>query len=112
MPGHYVLKKTAPQQYSFVLRAENNEPILVSETYTSKPGARSGIASCQLNSPNDQRYVRKTSTAGQPFFVLHGANGEPIGSSEMYSSVQAREQGILSTKRHGPTDRIVDNTGE
>lgn len=97
-------------QYHWDLKSGNNEPILSSERYTSKQGAEGGIASCRINSPIDARYTRLTSKANEPYFVLKGANGEIIGTSEMYSSVAARDNGIAACKRDGPTAAIQDNT--
>lgn len=112
MPGYYVLQKnpTATQHYHFVLRGDNHETILTSENYVTKQGAQGGIASCQSNSPYDSRYVRRTSIASEPYFVLTALNNQTIGTSEMYSSGTAREIGIASCKANGPTTRIVDMT--
>jgi uncharacterized protein YegP (UPF0339 family) len=112
MAGHYIIKKSgAAQPYHFVLRAGNNEVILTSENYASKQGAQNGIASCQVNSPHDNRYERKKSTAAQPYsFVLKAGNGEPIGRSENYASESGRENGIASVKTNGPTTDIRDET--
>lgn len=92
MPGHFIIKKSnALQSYHFVLRAGNNEVILTSENYASKQGAQNGVASCQVNSPHDNRYERKKSLAAQPYsFVLKSGNGESIGRSENYVSESGR----------------------
>lgn len=112
MLGHYVIRKSsAAQPFHFVLRAGNNEVILTSENYVSKQGALSGIASCQVNSPIDERYLRKESTASQPYsFLLKAANGEVIGRSENYATVTSRDKGIASVKENGPTKDIRDET--
>ncbi|WP_348944425.1 YegP family protein [Chitinibacter sp. FCG-7] len=110
MPGHYIIKKsTAAQPYHFVLRADNNQVILTSENYTTKQGAKDGIASCQINSPLESRYERKKSVASQPYsFVLKAANGQVIGRSENYTSEASRDAGINSVKLNGPTTVIHD----
>lgn len=112
MPGYYVLQKNpvATQYYHFVLRADNHETILTSENYAAKQGAQNGIASCQTNSPYDSRYERRISVANQPYFVLKALNGQIIGTSQMYSSSIARDNGIASCKSNGPTTRIIDMT--
>jgi len=56
----------------------------------------------------DQRFERKTSQHGVPYFVLKTANGEPIGVSEMHSSPLAMENGVESVKRHAPEARLED----
>lgn len=109
MSGWYVLKRSG-EQFMFNLKAGNGEVVLTSERYAAKEGARNGIASVQTNSPRDERYERKTSTSGQPYFVLKAANGEIIGRSEMYSSTSAMENGIESVKRNGPTTDVREET--
>lgn len=108
MPGYYVIEKGLTGQFHFNLKSDNHEIILTSESYVSKQGAHTGIASCQINSPYDARYDKRTSAAIQPYFVLKAANGEIIGNSQMYSSVSARDNGIASCKINGPTTVIKD----
>ncbi|MGF0239393.1 YegP family protein [Rhodococcus sp. IEGM1300] len=110
MSGWYELSKTSSGQFRFVLKAANAETILVSEHYTSRSGAESGIAAVQKNSPLDERYERKNTKDGHPYFNLKAANHEIVGSSEAYSSDAAREKGIASVKAIGPTTVIKDKT--
>ena len=110
MAAKYDLNESSDGQYYFNLKAGNGEIILTSERYKQKASATNGIESVRTNSPIDSRYERKSSTAGQPYFVLKAANGEPIGRSEMYSSTTAREGGITSVKTNGPTAPTDDTT--
>ena len=100
------------KQYYFRLRARNGEPILKSEGYASKSGCQNGIDSVKENAPKDERYQRKTATNGQFYFLLVAANGEPIGMSEMYTTEQARENGITAVKTDAPSALVEDTTGE
>lgn len=110
MPGYYVIKKGTTGLFHFVLRADNHETILTSETYSSKQGALAGIGSCQVNSPYDARYEKRVSSASQPYFVLKAGNGEIIGTSQMYASTSGRDSGIASCKVNGPTTKITDES--
>lgn len=110
MAGKFVLKKNAAGQFQFNLKAGNGEVILTGEGYTSKAGAEGGITSVRVNAPLDERYERKTATDQSPYFVLKAANGEPLGRSEMYSSVSTREQGIASVKANAPSATLDDQT--
>ena len=110
MSGWYELSKTSNGQFRFVLKAANAETILTSEHYTSRSAADGGIASVQKNSPLDERYERKTTKDGHPYFNLKAGNNEIIGSSEAYSSAAALEKGIASVKSYGPTTVIKDKT--
>ena len=44
----------------------------------------------------------------QYYFALKASNGEIIGSSEMYNSTHARENGISAVKRDAPNASILD----
>lgn len=110
MAAKYELKKTSDDQFLFNLKAPNGEAILTSERYTEKASAKNGIQSVRKNSPLDSRYDRRESVRGEPYFVLKAANGEPIGRSEMYSSVSAMENGIESVKTNGPDAELEDLT--
>jgi uncharacterized protein YegP (UPF0339 family) len=108
MAASYIIRKSSDDQYYFNLTADNNEPILTSETYKEKTSAQMGINSVRQNSALAERYQRKVSGGGKNYFVLTAANGESIGKSETYSSSQAMEEGIDSVKRHGPNAPIRD----
>jgi uncharacterized protein len=108
MAGKFEIKKSSNGQHYFNLKAGNGEVILTGETYRTKSGAQNGIDSVKTNAATDGRYERKTSTSGQPFFVLKAANGEPLGRSEMYSSASAMENGITSVKTNAPGAQVVD----
>ena len=110
MSGKFVLKATASGQFMFNLLAGNNQVILTSETYKEKSAAKNGIASVQSNCGDDDRYERKLSSRGEPYFVLKAGNGQVIGKSEMYSSKAAMENGIASVKTNGSSTTIDDQT--
>ena len=110
MAGKFEIKKSKSGQFMFNLKAGNGEIILTSEHYVAKQGAENGIASVRINAPNDANYERRISTSNQPYFVLKAANKEIIGTSEMYSSAAARDNGIASVKANAPTATVSDST--
>lgn len=110
MAGSYELKTAKDGQTYFVLKAGNGETILKSEMYKAKASANNGIASVQKNSTDDARYEKKTATNGQFHFNLKAGNHEVIGSSELYTTEAARDNGIASVKTNGPTTTIKDST--
>jgi uncharacterized protein len=110
MAGTFVIEKGSTDKFHFNLRAGNNEIILTSETYEAKAGAENGIDSVRTNSKDDDRYKRKTAKDDSPYFVLTAANNQVIGTSEMYSSNAAMENGIKSVKENAPTAKVVDKT--
>jgi uncharacterized protein YegP (UPF0339 family) len=110
MASRYVLSGSSATRFHFVLKAGNNETILSSEHYTSKQGALNGIESVKANSPNEARYERKNAADGSPMFKLKAANGETIGTSQMYSSESARDDGIASVKANGRGASTLDES--
>lgn len=110
MAGWFELNKSSDGQYRFVLKAEGGETILTSELYQTKSSAENGIASVRANSSLDARYERKVSSNAKPFFNLTAANHQVIGTSEMYSSQQAREAGVESVKANGAATTVKDKT--
>jgi len=110
MAGWFELNKSKDGQFRFVLKAGNAETILTSELYKRKPSVLSGIGSVQKNCATEARYDRKASKNGKPFFNLKAANHQVIGTSEMYESEKAREDGIASVKKNGATKTVKDNT--
>jgi uncharacterized protein len=109
MSGYFELHKSGDEKFVFKLKADNNEIILTGQTYSTKQHALDGIESVRINSPTDAQYKRKQSAANEPYFVLHAANGDIIGSSQMYSSGSARESGIASVMENGGTKTSRDN---
>src|SRR4029079_548152 len=108
--GWFELSKSKDGQHRFVLKAGNAETILTSELYRSRRSAEKGIDSVQKNCAQDARYARKTSAKGQPYFVLKAGNHQVIGTSEMYSSAGACDNGIASVKANGTSTTVKDKT--
>lgn len=110
MAGKFDLKKAKDGQFHFNLKAVNGQVLLKSEMYKAKSGASNGIESVKKNSPLDERYDRRESKKGEPYFVLLAANKQVIGQSELYSSTSAMENGIQSVKKNAPEASINDLT--
>jgi hypothetical protein len=100
--GKFVIKKASNGQYYFNLKADNGQVILTSEHYTTKAACYDGIDSVKANAKDDTKYDRKTSTNGKFYFNLKAANGQVIGTSEMYETASGRDQGIESVKTNAP----------
>jgi uncharacterized protein YegP (UPF0339 family) len=106
--GKFVITKRSNGEFQFNLKASNGQTILSSEGYSSKSGCTNGIESVKKNAPDDNRYDRKTSSNGKPYFNLTASNGQIIGSSEMYESTSSRDNGIESVKSNAPTADTED----
>jgi uncharacterized protein len=110
MTGWFEISKGSSGQFHFVLKAGNGEIVLSSEHYQTKASAEQGIASVRANCEVDERYEKKDSKDGKPFFNLKAANHQVIGTSQMYASTQARDGGIASVKTNGTSATIKDLT--
>lgn len=108
--GKFVITKRANGDFQFNLKAGNGQVILTSQGYASKDGCKNGVESVKKNAGDDARYERKTSSNGKDFFNLTSTNGQIIGSSEMYESTAARENGIESVKKNAPDAEVEDAT--
>jgi len=110
MAGWYELSKTETGKFKFVLKAGNAQVILASQMYSARASAENGIGSVRKNSQLDERFERKVSSNGKPYFVLKASNGQVIGTSEMYESEAGRDNGIASVKNNGSSEVVKDLT--
>src|SRR5262245_576885 len=108
MSAKFEIQKTSDGHFHFHLKAANGEIIFSSQQYKAKASALDGIASVKANATVDSHFERKTSHGKQPYFILKAANGETVGSSQMYSSTSAMEKGIESVKSNAPTATVED----
>lgn len=110
MAGKFEIYKDKAGEFRFRLKAGNGEIILASEGYKAKAGAENGVASVRKNAPDAMRFEKKSSSNGKPYFVLKAANHEIIGTSEMYESEAARDNGVKSVMSNAPDAKVVDLT--
>ena len=97
-------------EFRFRLKAGNSEPVLASEGYTSKSGAENGVESVKKNAPLDERFEKRETKNGDPYFVLKAGNHEVIGKGQTYSSTAARDAGIGAVQRAAAEATVVDQT--
>ncbi|MCF8480346.1 MAG: YegP family protein [Rhodospirillum sp.] len=110
MAGKFELYTDNAGEFRFRLKASNGQTILASEGYKQRASAENGIESVQKNAPEDARYERKETSSGKWMFNLKATNGQVIGTSESYSSVDSRDSGIESVKKNAPDAPTVDLT--
>ena len=110
MAGKFELKKSKNDKFYFSLLAGHGQTILSSEMYEAKASAVNGIESVKKNAGDAARYEKAVAKNGSPYFNLKAANGQVIGSSEMYESTASRENGIASVKANAPDAAVVDET--
>src|SRR6478735_11136270 len=100
--GKFVITKRKNEEFQFNLEATNGQVILTSEGYATKASCKTGIESVKTNAPLDSRYDRNIAKNGQYYFNLKAGNGEIIGTSQMYTAIYNRENGIESVKNNVP----------
>ena len=110
MAGKFEIYNDKAGEFRFRLKAGNGQTILASEGYAAKSGCNNGIESVKKNAADDARYERKETSSGKPMFNLKSTNGQVIGTSELYESVAARENGIESVKKNAPDADVEDLT--
>ena len=108
--GKFVITTRKNGEYQFSLKAGNGQEILGSEGYTTKAACLNGVESVKKNSQEDKRFDRLEAKNGKPYFNLKATNGQIIGTSEMYESVAARENGIASVAHPPPPAAVDDQT--
>lgn len=110
MAGKFEIYKDKAGEFRFRLKAGNGQIILASEGYVAKSSCTNGVESVMKNAPDDARYERKDTANGKCMFNLRAANSQVIGTSEVYESVAARDNGIESVKKNAPGATVVDLT--
>jgi uncharacterized protein YegP (UPF0339 family) len=106
----FVITTRTNGEFHFNLTASNGQTILSSEGYTTKSNCLNGIESVKSNSQDASKFDSKTSANGKSYFNLKAANGQIIGTSQMYESLAARDNGIESVKTNAPSATTEDKT--
>lgn len=110
MAGKFELYKDKAGEFRFRLKASNGQIILASEGYKAKSGAENGIESVKKNAGDAARFEKKISSNGKHYFVLKAGNHEVIGTSEMYESEAACDNGVKSVMSNAPEATTEDQT--
>ena len=106
--GKFVITTRTNGEFQFNLKAGNGEVILASQGYSTKAACQNGVESVRTNAADDGNFDRKTSSNGKFYFNLKAANGQIIGSSEMYESESGRDNGIASVQKNAPDAEVDD----
>jgi uncharacterized protein YegP (UPF0339 family) len=112
MRGTLEIKRASDGRFVINLKAPNELVIFTSQSYESKESALAGIASVKQNAHVEEHYEEKTGHDGRTYFVLHAANQQVIGRSQMYSSREAMRNGIASVKYNAPDADTADLSAE
>ena len=108
--GKFIIKTRKDGQFQFNLKAVNGQVILTSEAYKAKDSCLAGVVSVKKNAAEDKRFEVLTAKNGKPYFNLKAANGQVVGTSQMYASMATLKNGIASVKNNAPQAEIIDET--
>ena len=110
--GKFVITLRKNGEFQFNLKASNGQTILTSEGYSTKSACMNGIESVKKNCKVDARFDKKVASNGKPYFNLKAANGQIIGSSQMYVNEKNMLNGVASVVKNAPEAPVVDLTAE
>ena len=102
--------KGKDDHFFFHLKAGNGEVILASQGYTAKASCQNGVNSVAVNAKDEANFEKKTAKDGRHYFVLHAANKQIIGNSQMYTTSSARDKGIHSVHDNATNAEVIDQT--
>ena len=93
--------------YYFNLKAANGEIVLQSQAYSSEAASMNATFAVLENGVLQGRYDVKKAKDGQYYFNLKAANGEIIGTSEMYSTKSNATRGLKAVMKLLPNVNIL-----
>lgn len=85
-------------RFYFNLAASNGQNVLRSQGYTALASAEKGVASVLSNGNDKRNFDVLEATSGDWYFNLKAANGEIIGTSELYASKSNAERGARTVR--------------
>lgn len=104
----FIIEKSKNDKFQFNLTAKNGQVILTSEQYNTKSACQNGIESVKKNAPDASKFAKLSAKNGKYYFNLIAANGQTIGTSQMYSAENNRDNGIKSVAENAPLAGIED----
>jgi uncharacterized protein YegP (UPF0339 family) len=107
--GKFEVKKDKAGKFRFNLKAANGLVIFSSQGYNTKKACTNGIESVKKNCKDDSKFDRSKAKNGKSRFSLKAANGQVIGTSQMYASNSSMEKGIASIKKNAPKAAIAED---
>lgn len=97
-------------RFHFNLKAPNGQVILTSQGYKQKSGVENGVQSVKNHAADPANFDVFEAKDGRCYFNLKAANGQVVGTSQMYKSFDAMNKGIASVQANAPEAEIVDQT--
>lgn len=87
---------------------DNGKTILTSEGYKQKDSALNGIESVKKNLRLPTGVEMKESTNGKHFFNIKSTNGQVVGTSALFDSVELRDKWLTDMKNDIPMMKVIE----
>lgn len=97
--------------FMYNLKEPNNEIIMSSHGFKTKESCKNVINSVKTNSVNKAMFTKEIASNGDFYFNLTAPDYLIIGISQMYTSMQERENGIDSVIENAPKAEVIDLCG-
>lgn len=108
--GKFIITKRLNGEFQFNLKSNNGLVILTSEGYTTKANCENGIDAVKRYAVEDSNFERRVTKDRKIYFNLVAANGQIVGTSQMYGSDFACDKGISSVKNNAADAIVEDKT--
>lgn len=95
-------------EHYFRLADDSGKIILTSEGYKQKESALNGIESVKKNLPLPTGIEMKDSEKGKHYFNIKSTNGQVVGTSNMFDTVELRDQWLKNLKAEISTTKVVE----
>lgn len=102
-----VFKGNNSEMY-FRLVDTTGKTLLSSEGYKQKESVLNGIESVKKNLPLPTGIEMKESTNGKHFFNVKSTNGQIVGTSTMFDTVELRDKWLADLKKEAPQLTVVE----
>ncbi len=82
--------------------------LLSSDKFATKEETLHAIDRVKRNAPLEERYERKTSSAGRHFFVLKGDDHQILGTSNRFDTEDARDSALTAVMSNAAAAAVSD----
>ena len=103
------IRRAGNQEYYYVFRL-TNDGIFVSIFFDSISEIKVAIEYSQRISTDDARYLCKTNSEGDDYFVFLTKNNKPIGQSTIFEQTSKMNAGIHYMQKHLQRADVADLT--
>lgn len=103
----FFIQKEGEEQYSWMLKEDNDDILLTSEPFTTRENCVAGIEDSKKHI-GERNFKDLLSVRNEPYFTQIGGNYQVLGTSPMYMTDAEKDAGIENVKRKAPSASIED----